>query len=74
MQTPFDLLATEALKLTSGEREAFVQLLVARLSAEDDVENALAAEVERRVADLESGVTRVVPMNEALALVRAGLK
>ncbi len=74
MQSQFELLTTEALKLTSDEREAFVQLLLASLATEADIDEALAAEVERRNADVESGKTQVVPIGEALALVRAGLK
>ena len=74
MQTQVELLATEALKLTPAEREAFVQLLVASLDAEAGIEDALAAEVERRIADVERGKTQVIPMTDALMLVRAGLK
>lgn len=60
-QTQFELLALEALKLAPDEREAFVQLLAASLDQEAGSEDALAAEVERRIANV-------------LALVRAGLK
>ncbi|KQV90733.1 hypothetical protein ASD15_01240 [Massilia sp. Root351] len=74
MQTKLELLAAEALKLSQGEREAFVQLLVASLDTEAGNEDALAAEVERRIDEVESGKTKVIPMADALALVRAGLK
>lgn len=74
MQTQFELLAGEALKLTSDEREAFLQLLTASLDEDAVAEDALATEIERRIADVESGATRVIAVDEALALVRAGLK
>ena len=74
MQKQFDLLATEMLKLTVDEREALAQLLLASLDAEADNDDALAAEVERRIADVESGATKAIPMHEALSLVRACLK
>jgi putative addiction module component (TIGR02574 family) len=74
MQSRFELLAAAALKLTSDEREAFVQLLAASLDQDGAAEDALAAEIEHRIADVESGATQVIPMDEALALVRAGLK
>ncbi|NVD99083.1 MULTISPECIES: addiction module protein [unclassified Massilia] len=74
MQTHFELLAAEALKLLPQEREAFVQLLTASLEADISNDDALASEVERRIADVESGATHVIPMAEALALVRASLK
>ncbi len=71
MQTQFDRLASEALTLTPDEREAFVQLPSASLDDDDD---ALAIEVERRIAEIESGATTVIPMDEALARARAGIK
>jgi putative addiction module component (TIGR02574 family) len=74
MQSHFELLTTQALKLTSDEREYLVQLLLTSLAQEDDIDEALAAEVERRNADIESGEVQVIPIDEALALIRAGLK
>jgi putative addiction module component (TIGR02574 family) len=74
MQSQFELLTTQALKLTSDERESLVQLLLTSLAQEDDIDEALAAEVERRNADIESGEVQVIPIDEALALIRAGLK
>jgi len=74
MQTQFEVLAEQALKLAPVEREAFVQLLVASLEADLDMDEALADEVERRIADIDNGVSRVIPMDEALALVRESLK
>ena len=74
MQSHFELLTTQALKLTSDERESLVQLLLTSLAQEDDIDEALAAEVERRNADIESGEVQVIPIDEALALIRKGLK
>lgn len=74
MQTQFELLAAEALRLTSDEREAFLQLLTASLDEDAIAEDVLATEIERRIADVESGATHVIAVDEALALVRAGLK
>ena len=73
MDTNFELLAAEALKLTPGEREQFVQLLVASLDIDEDADDALAAEVERRNKDVESGAAQGIPLDEALALVRSRL-
>ncbi len=74
METQFKILTTEALKLTPDEREAFVQLLSASLDQDAEVDDAWAAEVERRIADVESGVVQLVPLNDALVQIRAGLK
>jgi putative addiction module component (TIGR02574 family) len=74
MSSQFESLTTAALKLTPDEREAFVQLLIESLGEQADVDELLAAEVERRNAEVESGETQVIPIDKALALVRAGLK
>lgn len=74
MSSQFEVLAAEALKLTSDEREAFLQLLTASFDEDAVAEDLLATEIERRIVDVESGATRVIAVDEALALVRAGLK
>ena len=74
MQSQFELLTTQALKLTSDERESLVQLLLTSSAQEADIDEALASEVERRNADIESGKVKAILIDEALALIRAGLK
>lgn len=74
MQSQFDILTAQALKLTSDEREALMQLLAASLGTDATEDDALAAEVKRRIAALESGAVQVIPLAEALASVRAGMK
>jgi putative addiction module component (TIGR02574 family) len=74
MANQLEALEAEALKLTSGERAAFAQLLLASLDEDAEIEEAWAAEVERRIADVESGAVQVIPISEALAQVRAALK
>lgn len=74
LQTQLEILEAEALKLTPGERAALAQRLLASLDEDADIEEAWAAEVERRIADVESGAVQVIPIAEALARVRAVLK
>jgi putative addiction module component (TIGR02574 family) len=74
MHSQFRLLAMEALKLPVEEREAFVQLLIASFDADAEIEDAWAIEVERRIADIENGNKQLIPIHDALATVRAGLK
>jgi putative addiction module component (TIGR02574 family) len=74
MGNQLEALEAEALKLTSGERAAFAQLLLASLDEDAEIEEAWAAEVERRIADVENGAVQVIPISEALAQVRAALK
>lgn len=74
MGIQLETLEAEALKLTSGERAAFAQLLLASLDEDAEIEDAWATEVERRIAEVESGAVQVVPIAEALAQVRATLR
>jgi putative addiction module component (TIGR02574 family) len=74
MDTQFEKLTAEALKLTVSERAAFAQLLLASLEEDDDVERAWAIEVERRIARVESGETQSVPIADVLAKIHASLK
>ncbi|HVY22687.1 MAG TPA: addiction module protein [Steroidobacteraceae bacterium] len=74
MASQLELLEAEALKLTASERAAFAQLLLASLNEDAGIDEAWAAETERRIADIESGVAQVIPIADALAQVRAALK
>ena len=74
METQLEILESEALKLTPGERAALAQRLLASLDKDAETEDAWAVEIERRIADVESGAVQVVPIAEALAQVRAALK
>ena len=74
METQLEILESEALKLTLGERAALAQRLLASLDEDSEIEDAWAAEIERRIADVESGAIQVIPIAEALARVRAALK
>ena len=74
METQLELLESEALKLTPGERAALAQRLLASLDQDAEIEDAWATEIERRIADVESGAVQVIPIAEALARVRAALK
>ena len=74
METQLEILELEALKLTPGERAELAQRLLASLDEDSEIEDAWAAEIERRIADVESGAVQVIPIAEALARVRAALK
>ena len=74
MENQLEMLEAEALKLTSGERAAFAQLLLASLDEDAETEDAWAVEVERRITDVENGTVQVIPIADALAQVRAALK
>ena len=74
MENQLELLEAEALKLTVGERAAFAQLLLASLDEDAEIEDAWAAETERRIGEIESGAVQTIPIADALAQVRAALK
>jgi putative addiction module component (TIGR02574 family) len=74
MSTQLKLLEAEALKLPADERAAFAQLLLASLQTDVVIDEAWAIETERRIADIESGTVKTIPIADALAQVRAALK
>ena len=74
MGSRLESLEAEALQLTASERAAFAQVLLASLDDDAEIEEAWAAETERRIADIENGTAQVIPIADALAQVRASLK
>jgi putative addiction module component (TIGR02574 family) len=74
MEAEIDKLEAEALKLAPGERAALAQRLLASLEEDAEIEDAWVVEIERRIAEVESGAVQVIPIEEALARVRASLK
>ena len=74
METDFERLTAEVLSLSTDERAAFAQMLIASLDADPAIDHAWAEEVDLRIAEVEDGTVDVIPMPEALANVRALLK
>lgn len=66
MARSFDQVFRDAAELSEDDRAALAGLLIESLEAEPDpdVEAAWAAEIERRVAELEAGKTRTVSWEE----------
>ena len=74
MQTQFEILEAETLKLTTSERARLAEHLIASLDEDTEIEEAWAAEVDRRIADIENGSVQLIPVAEAIAQARASLK
>jgi putative addiction module component (TIGR02574 family) len=74
MSIQLEEVEAEALKLTLEERALLADRLLASLGEEAEIDEAWAIEVERRVADIESGRAHLVPAGEAIARARAALK
>jgi len=71
MSTTVEELEAEALSLSSAQRARLVEKLITSLDSEPDIENAWAAEVERRHAEIESGAVSLLSGPETLARLRA---
>jgi putative addiction module component (TIGR02574 family) len=71
MPSTIEALEAEALQLSAAERARLIERLIASLDADPEVEEAWAAEVGRRNAEIESGVVSLIPGPEALAKVKA---
>jgi putative addiction module component (TIGR02574 family) len=74
MANQLELLEAEAMKLSAAERAAFTQFLLASLDEDAEIEEAWTIETERRMTEIENGITQVIPLADALAQVRAALK
>ena len=73
MSTRFSTLEAEALKLPPEERALLADHLLASLGAQSEVEQAWAAEVERRLREVEAGHVELVPLEQAIQRARQAL-
>jgi putative addiction module component (TIGR02574 family) len=69
-----EALEAEALHLPPGERARLIERLIASLDADPEVEEAWAAEVERRQAEIDSRAVSLLPGPETLAKLKAEFK
>jgi putative addiction module component (TIGR02574 family) len=67
------MVEAQALKLTPEERAHLAERLIASLFHDQDVEEAWAVEVERRVNEIESGDVELIPGDEVFARLRRRL-
>jgi len=74
MSTQFEILEAEVLKLVPADRALLVEHIIASLDEDNEIESAWAIEVERRVAEIESGGVVGMPLDEVIAQARAVLK
>lgn len=69
-----ETLEAAALQLTPADRARLVDRLIATLDADPEVEEAWAAEVKRRQAEIENGTVSLLPGPENLAKLKAEYK
>ena len=65
-----ETIEAEALRLSAAERARLVERLIASLDADPEIEEAWAAEVERRHAEIESGAVTPLPGPETLSKLK----
>ncbi|MDP3589947.1 MAG: addiction module protein [Methylobacter sp.] len=74
MSPQFEILEAEVLKLVPAERALLTEHIIASLDEDNEIKSAWAVEVERRVAEIESGTVVGIPFEEVIAQARAALK
>ena len=74
MTMQFEVLEAEALKLGTAERARLVELLIASLDEDSEIEEASAAEVERRIEAVEAGSAHLISATDVIAQARSALK
>lgn len=61
-----DQIESAALTLSRSERERVAETLVASLDWVPEVERAWNKEIQRRIRDIDSGTTKLIPGDEVL--------
>ncbi|NUM53631.1 MAG: addiction module protein [Candidatus Hydrogenedentes bacterium] len=70
MSLSVEAIEAEALGLPAAERARLIERLISSLDMDPEVEDAWAAEVERRYAEFESGSVTLVSGPETLASLK----
>ena len=71
MAATVEALEAEALRLLPADRARLIERLIASLDTDPEVEEAWAAEVERRQAEIDSGSVSVLSGPETLAKLKS---
>lgn len=74
MSSTLEALEAAALQLSTTERARLIERLIASLEIDPAAEDAWAAEVERRNAEIESGAVSLILGSEALVRLKAKLR
>jgi putative addiction module component (TIGR02574 family) len=74
MSSQLEIVEAQALKLSPNERAELADRLLASLFKDNEIEEAWAVEVERRIDEIESGRAKLIPAAEAIARVRAAIR
>lgn len=73
MHLTVDQIEAEALSLPREDRARILDALMASLAMDPEVERAWDEEVRRRIRDIESGVTKMIPGEEVMKEIDADI-
>ena len=74
MSLTIEAIVAEALGLSADDRARLIEKLISSLEVDPEIEEAWAAEVERRHAEIESGTISLIPGPEALAKLKSDFR
>jgi len=74
MSNQLEIVEAQALKLSPEERAQLADRLVTSLFKDEEIEDEWAAEVERRVGEIENGRAALIPAAHSIARARAAIK
>ena len=74
MSNLLEIVEAQALKLSPEERAQLADRLISSLFEDHQIEDAWAAEVERRIEEIESGRAKLIPAVDSIARARAAIK
>jgi putative addiction module component (TIGR02574 family) len=74
MPNQLEIVEAQALKLSPEERAQLAGRLITSLFEDHEIEDAWAAEVERRIEEIESGRAKLIPAADFIARARAAIK
>lgn len=74
MSSQLEAVEAQALKLTAEERAQLADRFIASPFEDREIEEAWAVEVERRIEEIESDRSKLIPAAEAIARARAAIK
>ena len=74
MGKPLETITADALQLAPEDRVQLADRLLSSVFPDKDIEDTWAAEVERRINEIESGRAPLIPAAEAITRARAAIK
>ena len=74
MKKQLAIVEAEALKLSPEERAQLADRLTSSLFEDQEIEDAWAAEVERRIGEIEGGRANMISAAESIARARTAIK